>query len=283
MELALGTAQFGLAYGIAGRRSPMPEDEAGTILMAAADAGVRMLDTAAAYGDIEERLAGLCQGFGFSVVSKIPPVPHDLDKSRQKAWAVDCAMRSKKRLGAMLKGLMFHDVADLMGEDGAARWEAVRAWGRDEGIDIGVSLYGPGEAALPFRNEIEIAQLPANALDQRIAAAPSLLPPSCAVFLRSIFLQGLLPMPLAESERKLPAAVPALKRWHEWCAARHVSPLEGALAVAKSFPASYAVVGVDDLAQFRAILAAWKKTAPLAALELAVENAEIIDPRRWPK
>ena len=63
MKLALGTVQFGLAYGITGRGAVVPEQEVREILVAAADQGVSVLDTAVAYGDIEPRLAGLCAGF----------------------------------------------------------------------------------------------------------------------------------------------------------------------------------------------------------------------------
>ena len=56
MQLALGTVQFGLAYGAVGSGSQVDGATATAILDAAWHQGVRTLDTAAAYGDIEERL-----------------------------------------------------------------------------------------------------------------------------------------------------------------------------------------------------------------------------------
>ena len=47
MQLALGTVQFGLAYGIAGRGEAVPEAEVRAILEDAAAQGVTTLDTAA--------------------------------------------------------------------------------------------------------------------------------------------------------------------------------------------------------------------------------------------
>ena len=75
VELALGTVQFGLTYGVAGRGEPVPEREIKDILALAWRAGVRTLDTASAYGDIEERLGGLMRDRAFKVTSKIPALP----------------------------------------------------------------------------------------------------------------------------------------------------------------------------------------------------------------
>ena len=75
MELALGTVQFGLRYGIAGAAGPVPSDQVRAILERAVEFGVRTLDTAAAYGDVEQELAGLIGGLPLSVVSKLPPRP----------------------------------------------------------------------------------------------------------------------------------------------------------------------------------------------------------------
>ena len=55
-ELALGTVQFGVAYGVAGAAARIGDATAASILEAAARRGVRMIDTAPMYGEIEQRL-----------------------------------------------------------------------------------------------------------------------------------------------------------------------------------------------------------------------------------
>ena len=85
MQLALGTVQFGLAYGITGKGQVVPEREVRGILARAWERGVRTLDTAAAYGDIEARLKGLCEGRAFRVISKVPVVPDQLPASEAAA------------------------------------------------------------------------------------------------------------------------------------------------------------------------------------------------------
>ena len=55
-KLGLGTAQFGLDYGVSNPRGRLSLQEAKTTLRIAAEAGVSVLDTAAQYGEAETRL-----------------------------------------------------------------------------------------------------------------------------------------------------------------------------------------------------------------------------------
>jgi aryl-alcohol dehydrogenase-like predicted oxidoreductase len=75
-RLALGTAQFGLAYGLnnqAGQPTPAAVAE---VLAAAHTAGLTLLDTAAAYGNSEARLGELVgDTTDFELITKIPAGP----------------------------------------------------------------------------------------------------------------------------------------------------------------------------------------------------------------
>ena len=52
-KLAIGTAQFGIPYGISNQTGKVPDDEITAILDHAWETGVNTLDTAKAYGDSE--------------------------------------------------------------------------------------------------------------------------------------------------------------------------------------------------------------------------------------
>lgn len=56
MKLALGGAQFGLAYGVANTSGQVALPEASRILQMAYKQGVRVIDTAIAYGESEKAL-----------------------------------------------------------------------------------------------------------------------------------------------------------------------------------------------------------------------------------
>lgn len=57
MKLGLGTVQFGQAYGVSNTRGQVSQSEVRAILAGAAQAGIRVLDTAANYGEAEAVLA----------------------------------------------------------------------------------------------------------------------------------------------------------------------------------------------------------------------------------
>ena len=55
-RLVLGTANFGLKYGINNRYKKLSEQQIHSIIQVSSDAGVSTFDTAEVYGDSEERL-----------------------------------------------------------------------------------------------------------------------------------------------------------------------------------------------------------------------------------
>lgn len=282
VELALGTAQFGLAYGVAGSGAVVPEPQVRRILEAAAAHGVRRIDTAAAYGSIEERLARLAKGLDFQIVSKVPALPDDLDADRVGDFVLTALDRSLARLGSMLHGMLFHRSDDLAGARGAAAWQAAAAWGERHDIAVGTSCYAPAElVAMRGLYPLAMAQLPGNAIDQRLADAADAVG-DVEISLRSLFLQGLLLMPEAAAARRLPAAAGALSRWHAWCDVQGLSPLPAALAAAKGLPGvRYCIVGVDNVDQLDEIAAAWSGAAPRRADGIGSADLAVIDPRRW--
>jgi aryl-alcohol dehydrogenase-like predicted oxidoreductase len=284
VQLALGTVQFGLAYGIAGRGEAVPDHEVRTILEDASARGVRTIDTAADYGDIESRLSRLAAGLPLEVVSKVPAIPQELSPYDAAAFALRMAQRSRDRLGPLLRGLMVHRSTDLLGERGDAVWPALTAWAQADGIRLGASCYDPADAdALARQRGIALTQVPGNAFDQRIAHSEAHAPlRQVEVHLRSAFLQGLLLIPLGDAKRRLPVAATALDRWHADCARRGAPPLQSALSVVQSFSlVSKVVVGVDRLAQWTEIAEAWDEARPIHAPDLACQQAEVTDPRLW--
>lgn len=282
MDLVLGTVQFGLAYGVAGADSPVAEPEVEVILARAWEGGIAALDTAPGYGTIEERLPALVGPTRFAVWSKIPGAPKDLGDADAAAWCVASAERSRARLGDRLSVLAFHDADDLAGGRGRAIVDAVAHWSERAGVRIGASTYAPDACVdLHDRLGLDHFQTPANALDQRLAALPAHVA-DLDIHIRSAFLQGLLLMPREAACRRVPAAASALVRWESWCAENALAPLAAALALARGFrSATGTIVGVDSANQVDAVLEAWNAAAPMSDPGLAVDDPDVIDPRRW--
>jgi aryl-alcohol dehydrogenase-like predicted oxidoreductase len=283
MELALGTVQFGMLYGMGGGKFLQSDKAIRDILELARRHGIATLDTAPGYGTIEPRLGGLSEGLDFRIVSKIPSLPTGLDDIRAGKWAIESAQRSRERLGPGLFALLFHRAEDLLGARGDVVFNAMAKWAAEENILIGASAYEVATARSLFESRrISIAQLPGNALDQRISTALVGLNPKPELHLRSAFLQGLLLLPLEDAVERVPAATTALQQWWQWLAVRGMTALHGALSVVKSFEdVGTCVVGVDNAAQLAELVQAWRQVKPIHAEELSCGESRAIDPRLW--
>lgn len=285
MELALGTVQFGVVYGLSGATTILSDEGVREILELAYERGIRSLDTAPGYGDIEARLGQLCQGLEFEFVSKIPPFPKIFDEATADRWAVKCGQASHERLGRKLKALIFHRAEDLFGDFGPTVWNALQDWTSSHGILLGASGYEVDvirKASEAY--EIAVAQLPGNALDQRFKGGLSNLRAPPKLQLRSPFLQGVLLMPVDDVAGHVASSIEPVRRWHDWLKRRALSPMQGALSLVKGFEdAKTCVLGVDSIAHLREIVDTWDKVSPIGATELASDDLGLIDPRTWSK
>ena len=70
-KLVIGSAQFGMAYGITNKIGVIKENEIKHILEYAYERGITTIDTAAAYGRSEEVLGNIHQSSKFDIDTKI--------------------------------------------------------------------------------------------------------------------------------------------------------------------------------------------------------------------
>ena len=283
-RLALGTAQFGLAYGLNNQAGQPSTNAVAEVLAAAQAASLTLLDTAAAYGNSEARLGELAsQNPTFELITKLPAGP-----PAQVAQHLAESLARLRR--AQLYGVMFHAFKPLQEEPAA--WQALQA-ARAGGqvARIGVSLYHPHEAEWLLAEgwDIDLVQVPYNVLDQRFAAVlPRLAARGVEVHVRSAFLQGLLlrePAALPEFFRSL---APKLTQLHQLAATAGV-PLPALLLLFAAYApgVARAVIGVDTVANLHENLAAAQYAAAAESLRLALaELAEPTDtfilPYTWP-
>ena len=292
MKLALGTAQFGLPYGVANITGRPCDDEVRSILRAAQAAGVQVLDTACLYGESEATL-GRClpPAHRVHIVTKTPKFP-GMDGNAavqllESAFAVSCERLRMQQL----YGLLTHDAGDLLGPAGDALWKAMRrlrAVGRV--TRIGASVYSGAQIdALLHRYPLDLIQLPLSLLDQRLVQGGQLDRLAAAnveVHARSAFLQGALLMPVDQLPQHLAGLRPFVARVAERAATHGISTLQAALRFVAGLPQVAAVVcGVDSRGHFGELVEVLRSPHPaLPAQEAAAcacTDAALIDPSRW--
>lgn len=283
-RLALGTVQFGLAYGIANLSGKVSRVDAAVILAAASASGMDTLDTAIAYGDSENCL-GEVGVAGWRIVTKLPTLREDCpDVAGWVAAHLDASLR---RLGVdQLHGLLLHNPRQLLGAQGAALASALRAARASGRVErIGVSIYAPDDlAAIYPMLSPDLVQAPLNLIDRRLVDSgwlQRLNDNGVEVHTRSSFLQGLLLMPQVPTRF---APWEALwTRWQQWLAAHPGQAAAACLAYPLSFPqVTRVVVGVDNLAHFVELLDA-ERMLPMAGElpDLRSDNEELINPSNW--
>ena len=289
MMLALGTVQFGLSYGITNVVGQTTPDEVARIFAVARDAGIELIDTAAAYGEAELVLGRtLEQGAPFRIVTKTIPLPSE---DQTGVAAVVGGFRcSLQRLNASLvHGLLVHRYEDLAGKAGPALFAALERC-RDAGLveRLGVSVYSPEEALVLAKHyPIDIVQLPLNVLDQRSAgsgALRQLKDRSIDVHARSIFLQGALLDAERTVGRRIAGLAGPLAGFADFAKVYGLTPIEAAIAFVQSQPIAAAVVGVTSASELQDIARIWSRDVDHTALpwdQLAVTDLDLIDPRRW--
>ena len=285
MKLALGTAQFGLNYGISNTTGMSSFEEARCILDRAKSKGIDTLDTAAAYGE-SELVLGRIGVADWKVITKVPPLPNGIQDGKE--WVLHHIQQSLSRLQVeRLDGLLLHNAADLLkvqGRNLAAGLQEAKAVGLVS--KVGYSIYSPQplteliEIMLP-----DIVQAPFNVVDQRLATSGwlrRLTEIGVEVHVRSVFMQGLL---LMGNEKRPQAFDKWRELWQRWDTVAGCygdEALACCLGFVKTQPfISRVIVGCQNQGHLEQLLAVWKKAIPFDATELSCEDPLLVEPSNW--
>lgn len=284
-RLALGTAQFGMAYGIGNRDGQVTRPAVKEMLQLALASGIDTLDTAIAYGE-SENILGEAGTQGFKLVTKLPAVPDGC--ADVSGWVRGQAVASLSRLGvSAVYGLLLHRPEQLLATVGKALYQALlglKETGRVQ--KVGVSIYAPSElAGISDQYRIDLVQAPLNLVDRRLHKSgwlQRLNDEGVEVHTRSAFLQGLLLMPRTAIPAKFGPWDGLLSQWHDWLARSNASAVQACLAFPLAFPGiDRVVVGADSVGQLKQVIDA--ATGPLRSdlPDLSCDAEDLINPGRW--
>lgn len=286
--LGLGTAQFGLDYGIANDRGICPPEDVAAILEAAAAAGIGVLDTAPAYGTAEQVLGQvLPAAHRFRIVTKTPHLGGLRDDGDIRRAVLDAFAQSRAKLRRdRLAGLLTHNANDLLRPGGPALWAAMEDLKRAGEVErIGASIYSAGQLdAVLDRYPLDIVQLPWNAVDGRIGPPrlAALAAQGIELHARSVFLQGLLLAPPGRAAGISPQAAALIGRWRDAVAASGAEPLAAALGTAIGRPEIGTVlVGVTRPEELAGIIRAAAAAPPPVAPVQSTDDL-VLNPALWP-
>jgi len=294
-RLMLGTVQFGLPYGVANRTGQPSYAAVRAIVAAAIDGGVNCFDTAAAYGGSEEVLGRALQELGVAdrvvVVTKVRALtPAELADDALAARAIqESVAESRRRLRLdCLPLVLFHREADAVYLSVLERLKA-KGWLRHTGVSCDCR---PGPAAKFVADDIASAlQLSGNVLDrrhQRSGVFREAATRGVAVFIRSVYLQGLLVMPEEAIPPTLQEVVPVRRRLATLASAAGLTLAELAVRYMLAQDGITSVLtGVETVAQIRENIALFDRGPLSPDLLTAIDGAvpdlpePILTPPLW--
>ena len=281
-KIILGTAQFGMDYGIANQSGKVNNREIESILNFAYENGINTLDTAKIYGESEKSIGNYLKNTNkkWNVITKIKhteeSILKQLDDSREKLTinpsillAHTAELYIDKKFQLMLQKVKVEKLIHT----------------------IGVSLYNEKEINQVLEMEIkpEIIQLPINILDTRLYRS-GILSELCKrgieIHVRSVFLQGLFYLSKTDLRSRFEDVVPHLNQLELIALRDNLTIAELSLLWIVSLnEISKVIIGIDNLSQLKEHLRTLNKSIETSvfeeALSICYENEKILNPSLW--
>lgn len=287
MKIGIGSAQFGLNYGLTNSFGKVTKNEIGSILRKAASENISLIDTAASYGDSEEIL-GKFDLKSFELITKY--APQNLTELKTSNFIKNIESSSAK-MGKGIKGFLIHNPSFLIkSPEMIDRLEITFQELRNEisNLKLGISIQNPDQLLFFLdRLDLDIIQGPLNILDQRLYRSgliEKLNELNIEFHARSIFLQGLLLQDFNQYKKYFLRWSSHLKRIQEIKIENSLNMLEQCLKFVLSVQGvSKIIVGVASLKQFIDILQAYKSSEIINQdlANLFIDEEDLIDPTKW--
>jgi len=291
-SLVLGTVQIGIPYGIANKTGQPDQAMATEIIRTAWENKIREFDTAQDYGVSEKVLGNALSDLGIcreaKVISKFDPKLDHLD-----AKVLNTALGKSLNLLKVpsLYAIMVHseELLPLWNRGLGDIMRDIKRRGKVK--KIGFSVYTPDRAIDALNTAgVDLVQVPTNILDRRFEHAgvfDKAKEKSKTIYIRSVFLQGLILMNADEIPRNMEFARPVLEKVNSLTKELGMTRQEIALGYLKEkVPDAKLVVGADTPEQVRENRECWERKPPANLISLVSRyfgqtDEKILNPVEW--
>lgn len=278
-KILLGSAQFGLSYGLLNKYGQVPFDEVESILCSAYDAGIHSIDTSGDYGNSELVIG--------EIIKKYPRLQFDVFS---KNASNDIQMSFKKSLSRLqtIYGYSIHYYNTY--KNNPFVWDKLCEL-KDSGCvkQIGMSIYSIEELEYLLNNcsGIDMIQLPASILDRRFFPYFNEINENkIEIHVRSVFLQGVYFKDPETLPGKLSSLKEPLLKIHGYCSKKGIKIEDLALNYILSNPqVSKVLMGIHSCNQLKANLESIKRCVDEEDISfvnsLSVSDQNILNPTNW--
>lgn len=284
-KLCIGTANFGLKYGI-NKNKPLKLKDVKKILQFAKRNKINFLDTAISYKSSEKKI-GQSKVKNFKTISKINKFPKKNTKIEN--WILNKVKSSCKKLNVKkLYGLLIHDTEELSNVKRSKKIFNAFDYLKKKNIvkHIGLSIYNPRELDNHLdKYEFKIVQLPINIFDNRFFKSKwlkKLKKKKIKIFARSIFLKGLLLKKPKEINKKFIKCKKNILDFERFVSRKNISKEEACIRHILNFKEiDKIVIGIKSKQQLIKNISYSKKKKLTIPRKLTVNDVSILDPRNW--
>lgn len=283
-KLILGTAQFGMDYGINNNQGKISINDVNQILDIACKNEIEMLDTAAVYGNSEKVIGAYhnsnCK---FKVITK-------LASNTIADWEKILNESLKSLDVEKVDTLLFHSFESYKSLRSTKLYSNLLSYKGKYFSNLGVSVYTNNELNLLKEDDtINLIQSPFNVLDNELKRRTIFLELKNAgkkIYTRSVFLQGLFFMNEQSIPKSLNAILPFINRLKNIALSKkkHIGELALQYALSKDY-IDGVLIGVDSVEQLKLNLE-WASNIPSTKFfeeidRINVDNDNLLNPSLW--
>jgi len=277
-KLALGTAQFGLDYGVTNSEGKVQVEEVELILGCAKENSINTLDTAASYGNSEEVLGSI--GISdFQIITKTIPLKNGVDEVI-KHFQQSLTFLNK----SSVNGLLIHNINEIEHKNFNTLFKELTELKRQGLVNkIGFSIYTPEQVDFLLKNfDFDLIQVPFNIFDNRLIQGGQLQAlnnKGIEVHARSVFLQGVL-LDFNNLSNYFSPWKKEFSIYQETVKDNGLSLLECALNFVLNIrEIDKVLVGVNSERQLKEIIQAVKRRSNLSAYP--INDINLLNPSLW--
>ena len=280
--IGLGTAQFGMNYGVANTTGRTSDNEAFKILNYAKKLKINTLDTAKAYGESEDVLGKYFLNANekeWDVITKV---------SSNYGDVINQIEQSHKKITKYPSAVLAHSKKDYLNEEFLNQLISLKEKKNTKMIGISIYDHKDIEEALSFYKP-DIIQIPLSILDTRLfrdGTLFDLISNDITIHVRSVFLQGLFYLSDLEIKKKFPDVYDAISQLKIIANKAGITISELSLLWVSSLDFNgKIIIGVNSLEQLKKHGKTLQKKVNNEifeeALSIKYKNINVLNPSLW--
>ena len=281
-KISLGTAQFGINYGINKKKINFKEIK--KIIDYSNKIKIKKIDTAIAYGK-SEKILGSFSLKNWRITTKIPAYRSSYGDPVK--WVKDQINSSLNSLRVKrLHGVLFHNTNDLFNSNGKKIYKALLNLKKSGLIKkIGISIYDfkkINEILKKFK--IDIVQAPFNIIDRRLLKSGLMnlkIKYKIELQVRSIFLQGLLLKKLEYKNSKFKNYKRLWTSLHLWLNKNKYNLIDVCISDCLRYNFNTIIIGYESLSHLKNILSFKKINKLKIPNKIFSNNESLVNPTKW--